>query len=237
MVVVPAGRFTMGSPADEAGRTNNEDQVSVSILRHFAIGRFPVTRREFAQFAIHTAHDQDRCRVYREGDFIIESGRYWHSPGFDQTDDHPVVCISWSDARAYVGWLSKKTGKPYRLPTEAEWEYAARAGTTTPFWWGTAISTTQAHFYANDGKSPRNSRSKSIPLRIRGDFTCLATFASGRMIAGMTEFLAIQAMAARGAAGGAGGSAPCEGEDGLTKPTKFAPLIACGDYVASPLHG
>jgi formylglycine-generating enzyme required for sulfatase activity len=72
-------------------------------------------------------------------------------PGFRQDDRHPVVCVNWNDAKAYVEWLETKTGKSYRLLTEAEWEYAARAGTTTPFWWGSTISTDQANY---DGTGP-----------------------------------------------------------------------------------
>ena len=64
------------------------------------------------------------------------SGRSWRNPGFSQSDGHPVVCVNWDDARAYVGWLSRKTGEEYRLLSEAEWEYVARAGTTTSRYWG-----------------------------------------------------------------------------------------------------
>jgi formylglycine-generating enzyme required for sulfatase activity len=141
MVVVKQGRFTMGTPAGEEERENwpNErrghsvPQHLVTIRHKFAIGKFDVTRDEFAQFVAETNRpDPDSCvTVNASGSgFIVTSGN-WHSPGFPQTGRDPVVCVSWDDAQAYVSWLSAKTGHVYRLPTEAEWEYAARAGTTT----------------------------------------------------------------------------------------------------------
>ena len=74
----------------------------------------------------------------------------FRNPGFAQDDRHPVVCVSWDDAKAFAAWLSKKTSKPYRLLTEAEREYATRAGTTTPFWWGSSISPEQANYDDNN---------------------------------------------------------------------------------------
>jgi sulfatase modifying factor 1 len=141
MVVVPQGRFTMGAPAGEEERENwpverrgrSIPQHLVTIRHRFAIGRFDVTRDEYAQFVAETNRpDPDSCVTINASgtDFITTNGN-WHSPGFPQTGRDPVVCVSWDDAQAYVAWLSAKTGHVYRLPTEAEWEYAARAGTTT----------------------------------------------------------------------------------------------------------
>jgi formylglycine-generating enzyme required for sulfatase activity len=131
MVVVPAGKFTMGSPAAEKDRDKAEGpQHVVTIGRPLAVGKFHVTRDEFAVFARETG-----------GGLAADSGCDWRSPpGFTQEGSHPVICVSWEDAKAYANWLTKKTKKPYRLLSEAEWEYAAR-GWTSPgayprFWFG-----------------------------------------------------------------------------------------------------
>lgn len=120
MKVVPAGSFTMGSPAREAGRFSNEGpQHTVTIARQFAVGRDELT---FAQWDACIA--DSGCNGYRPND----SG--WGR------DLRPVINVSWDDANAYVAWLAKKTGKPYRLLSESEYEYAARARTTAAYPWG-----------------------------------------------------------------------------------------------------
>jgi formylglycine-generating enzyme required for sulfatase activity len=135
MVVVPAGSFTMGSPPGEKDRYDDEGpQHVVTIPRPFAVGKFHVTRDQFSVFARETGL---RLQSSLAG---VASPECWRSPGFAQEGSHPVVCVTWDNANAYVSWLAKKTGKPYRLPSEAEWEYAAR-GRTSPgayprFWFG-----------------------------------------------------------------------------------------------------
>lgn len=94
-----------------------------------------MTRGEFAAFVTETGHTVPD-----------EVGHSFRNPGFAQDDSHPVVCVNWHDARAYAEWLSGKTGKDYRLLSEAEWEYACRAGTLTPFWWGSSITPDQANY-------------------------------------------------------------------------------------------
>jgi formylglycine-generating enzyme required for sulfatase activity len=139
MVVVPAGKFMMGSPEQEKGRSNDEGpHHNVNFVAPFAIGKFSVTRGEFAAFVSDTSHKIDaRCFASTMSEWWKDQpDRTWRSPGFDQDDRHPVVCISWNDAKAFIDWLSAKTGKPYRFLTEAETEYAMRAGTTTRYSFG-----------------------------------------------------------------------------------------------------
>ena len=133
MVVVPAGSFTMGSPENEPGRADNEGpRHDVRIAKPFAVGKFHVTVDEFKAFVRSTNYDVgSSCYGWSSKGYQPETGRTVLNPGFAQTGSHPAVCISWDDAQAYVKWLAAKTGAPYRLLTEAEWEYAAR-GQTQP---------------------------------------------------------------------------------------------------------
>ena len=145
MVVIPAGSFTMGSPdvPQAYEQTQAKPAHEVTVVQPFAVGRFEVTRGEYAVFERETATDRSRagsCAIEKNPPEwkmrFVTDGYSWRNPGFAQTDMHPAVCIGWHSAKAYVEWLSKKTGKGYRLLTEAEWEYVARAGTTTKFPWG-----------------------------------------------------------------------------------------------------
>jgi formylglycine-generating enzyme required for sulfatase activity len=136
MVVVPAGSFKMGSPTSEAGREKDEGpQHTVTIETPFAVGSTHVTLGQFAAFVNQTGYDAgSRCQTTIQA--VENEGRSWQDPAFAQDGSHPVVCVSWNDAQAYVAWLSRKTHKTYRLLTEAEWEYAARAGTSTRYFFG-----------------------------------------------------------------------------------------------------
>lgn len=125
LVVIPAGKFLMGSPANEEGRSDDEGpQHEVTIAKPLAVMEAEVTRGQFAAFV--------KAKDYKQA----SGGCAWNAPGFDQTDAHPVVCISWNDAQAYIKWLAGKTGQGYRLLSEAEWEYAARAKTPTRYSFG-----------------------------------------------------------------------------------------------------
>ena len=155
MMVLPAGDFEMGSPPDEPGRKTNEGpQHRVEILRSFAVSK-----------TLITFHEWDTC--------VADGGCKGYSP----LDAHwgrgalPVINVSWSDAQAYVAWLNVKTGQHYHLLSEAEWEYAARAGTETPFWWGSTISTDQANYDPVDFPA-----SFSAPGKYRGMPTPAGTF-------------------------------------------------------------
>jgi sulfatase modifying factor 1 len=149
MVKVSPGTFMMGSSSSETTReavpdhfvTWEQPQHSVTIRSEFALGRYSVTRGEFAAFVQETSYNPATgCNVWdaKAGQWWwgFDQNGSWLNPGFAQTDQHPVVCVSFEDAQRYVQWLSTKTRKPYRLPTEAEWEYAARASTTTARFWG-----------------------------------------------------------------------------------------------------
>ena len=142
MVVVPSGSFMMGSPASEEGRYDDEGpRRRVTIGLPFAVGVHEVTRGEFGRFVSATGRSMgNSCWIWEGDEWKERSGRGWRNPGFSQTDSHPVVCVSWNDARAYAQWLSRETGESYRLLSESEWEYAARAGTATRYWWGNSSS-------------------------------------------------------------------------------------------------
>lgn len=138
MIVVPAGDFRMGSPEDEPDRNKNESpQHKVTFARQFAVGSYAVTFDEWDACVAAGG-----CGGYNPSDQSWGRGR------------RPVIHVSWDDAQAYVAWLSRATGKPYRLLTEAEREYVTRAGTATPFWFGATITLKQANF---DGKHSYNN--------------------------------------------------------------------------------
>ena len=142
LVVIPAGRFIMGSPDTDSERWSAEregPQHAVEISRPFAIGRYEVTRAQFAAFAADTGHSASGCFQWTATGWVDNPALDWRNPGFPQGEDEPVVCVAWRDAAAYAEWLAAKTGRPYRLLSEAEWEYAARAGTTTTRFWGDSI--------------------------------------------------------------------------------------------------
>ncbi len=146
MVTIPAGTFSMGStvreqeregaPASERNATGPEHQVTIG--KSFALGKYEVTRGQFQAFVTANGHKMPTsCWTYNADRKWVEMlGRTWLKPGFEQTDNDPVVCTTWEDATAYAAWLAKTTGKNYRLPTEAEWEYAARAGSKSSRYWG-----------------------------------------------------------------------------------------------------
>jgi formylglycine-generating enzyme required for sulfatase activity len=139
MVVIPAGRFKMGDI--QGNGDSDEKPVHWVSVNKFALGKYEVTKGEFRQFVNATGYKTDAekegyCYSYKKGSWGKVKGANWRNPGFYQSDKHPVTCVSWHDATAYAEWLSQQTRKQYRLPTEAQWEYAARAGTTTSRYWG-----------------------------------------------------------------------------------------------------
>ena len=163
MVVIPAGKFVMGSPANELGRNDNEGpQHEVTVTQPFAASKFEVTFDEW-----------DACVAF--GDCAQVSDSSWGHR------TRPVINVTWYDAQQYVAWLSKMTGKAYRLLTEAEWEYAARAGTTTAYFWGDDVEkgmpTVPAA--AANGTVNRLRRPARSPPILSACTTCMAMYGSG----------------------------------------------------------
>jgi formylglycine-generating enzyme required for sulfatase activity len=163
MVGIPAGAFAMGSPANEQGRFENEGPQHYVTVRAFALGKFDVTSEQFQNFLTATGYQPAACNP--------TLNLRWTSPGkgiayppFDTEPRRwPAACLDWKDAETYVVWLNSRVRaqrpglaarkEPYRLPSEAEWEYAARAGTTTSRWWGDAIGTGKANCNGCGSKS------------------------------------------------------------------------------------
>jgi len=144
LVMLPGGNATMGVEEAEDARENvpsgfrgrARPQHAVSI-RGFALGKYEVTKAEFSIFVSETGYAvEGACSVFDGAKWVKDPLRTWRDPGFAQSDRDPAVCVSWEDAQAYVAWLSRKSGRTYRLPSEAEWEFAARAGSTTARYWG-----------------------------------------------------------------------------------------------------
>jgi formylglycine-generating enzyme required for sulfatase activity len=153
MVILPPGEFTMGSPESEAKRGSDEGpQHKVTIAYPFAAGKYEVT--------------------FAEWDACVAAGGCDHRPkdeGWGR-GKRPVINVSWNDAQQYTKWLSQKTGQAYRLLSEAEWEYAARAGTSTPFYTGNCINTDQANYdgsgydYNNCGAKTGSYRNQTVAV-------------------------------------------------------------------------
>jgi formylglycine-generating enzyme required for sulfatase activity len=134
MIVVPRGKFQMGSEDDYLhARPVHEVRIEYDL----AVGKYPVTRGEWRKYA-----DETGRKTTNTGD--------WLSPGFRQDDNHPVVCMRWEEAQAYIDWLSQKTGQRYRMLSEAEYEYANRAGTRTSQFWGDSYN--DMRLYANKAR-------------------------------------------------------------------------------------
>ena len=137
----------------------------VNIHSKYAIGRFPITRQQYAKFVQESGYEPTGQCVVIFTDPSDPFGRgmrmdgSWRNPGFPQTDDDPVVCVSWTDAQEYAAWLSAKTRQSYDLPSEAEWEYAARGGTTTGRYWGDDLG--NGHANCRDCGTPWDGKGTS----------------------------------------------------------------------------
>ena len=249
MVVVPAGSFMMGS---KKGDDDEKPVHRVTIGRPFAVGVYEVTRGEFGRFVEETGYSTgDECYTYESEGFFGDpelkerSGRGWKNPGFEheQGETEPVVCVSWDDAQAYVRWLSEQTGEAYRLLSEAEWEYAARAGTTTAWYWGE--SDAGQCRYANGGDQTAKSHHDGWTVaacddghyqtapgggmrRMRlGCTMCWGTCGSGRRTVGIRVMWVPRVMGARGREGSVHGAC-CGAAPGSTYPGTSVPRFASG---------
>jgi formylglycine-generating enzyme required for sulfatase activity len=159
--LVPAGEFSMGSDAGELhepGCEAEQPRHRVEITCSFWMGQHEVTVGQFRQFVTETGYRTDAEKSGQGCNGLeLQTGQVqqrpellWSSPGFEQTDAHPVVCVSWQDTQEFCRWLTEKTNATYRLPTEAEWEYACRAGTLTTFWAGMSVSRLEGAANASD---------------------------------------------------------------------------------------
>ena len=135
VTIIPGGTFRLGASEDSVGYEG--PTPTIDIRQQFGISQREVTVDEFARFVDETGHrteaerDGVGCSLAGRTDLAAAMRTSWRSPGFEQTGSHPVVCVSWNDAQAYISWLAQRTGETYRLPTETEWEYAARDGEAT----------------------------------------------------------------------------------------------------------
>jgi formylglycine-generating enzyme required for sulfatase activity len=153
LIVVPAGSFMMGA-SDPSQMATAAPRHLVTLSRPLGVGRFHVTVAQFTAFVTETGYQAGSC----------SSADSWRNPGFPQSTNHPVVCVSRDDAMAYIAWLSRKTGKAYRLLTEAEWEYAARAGTTTEWFWGNERASAKAFAHCLDCNSGGRQTAGTVPV-------------------------------------------------------------------------
>jgi len=172
MIALRGGEFLLGSPNTEPGRYANEGPQRQVRVDAFAIGQTEVSRAQFAEFVKSTGRDMSGG-CYTPGDLAdllsdLDPGASWRDPKFKQTGRHPVVCVSWHDAKAYAAWLSAKTGHRYRLPTEAEWEFAARAGTSSAYYWGDRGDRECSHM--NGGDLSIGDRFPLLAQRTREEF-------------------------------------------------------------------
>jgi formylglycine-generating enzyme required for sulfatase activity len=176
MVVVPAGRFTMGFDGGEPERYEGPVHA-VAIVRSFAAGRTEVTVGQFRRFVAATGHRAARgCNAWDGKAPSLLPDADWADPGYGRPprDDEPVACVDWQDAAAYVRWLATTTGQPYRLLTEAEWEYAAKAGSTASFPWGEDPAQACRHANVYDESAARDLAAPIAPAACDDGFPRVA---------------------------------------------------------------
>jgi formylglycine-generating enzyme required for sulfatase activity len=149
MMGIPAGKFVMGSPQHETGRFDTEGPQRIVGVKAFALAKFNVTSEEYLTFLRDSGYQPEPCDKLLDMRWRVPKMGWAYPPYDEEPSRWPASCVSWKDAHAYIDWLNGEVRKarpnltsksgPYRLPSEAEWEYAARAGTTTARWWGEDI--------------------------------------------------------------------------------------------------
>lgn len=172
LVTIPPGVFVMGLRAEEA-EADDIPQIQqqaelpmhgVTVRDAIAMSQTEVTRGQFAVFVAETGHQSLGCMISNGQTWLLDRARSWRDPGFSQDDEHPVVCVNYDDARAYADWLTRRSGKRYRLPTETEWEYAARAGTASGKPWADKPALACAHAKVADRSHAARFSSKSAEM-------------------------------------------------------------------------
>lgn len=165
--LIPPGEFTMGSTKGDPKSNMQEHRVGISQPIYFGIQE--VTRGQFARFVEETGYETEAESSGKGSHSFDGPYRFsqkpqctWENPGFDQTDEHPVVCISWNDARNFIAWLNLKDKNEYRLPTEAEWEYSCRSGTTSQFYYGDDVASLVTFANVFNPKSTRDSSATGL---------------------------------------------------------------------------
>ena len=179
MVVIPSGSFMMGSPENEDDRAGNEGpRFRVTFERGFALARTEVTVGQFREFVEATGYRTDAEQSGTSRVYMARSGRVAERRGVTWQDDYlgepaedalPVVHVSWNDANAYAGWLASATDRPYRLPTEAEFEYALRAGSQSRYWWGDNAPRDEVENLTGDGDRFTDQREWTVAFRRYSD--------------------------------------------------------------------
>ncbi|MBV1933384.1 MAG: formylglycine-generating enzyme family protein [Parvibaculaceae bacterium] len=162
MIEILPGRVVMG--ADRAEWAAGEDEFprhEVRVQKSFRISQTQVTRGEFLAFVAATGYRRaGACRVSSDAGWVDDRSADWRTPGYSQSDLHPVVCVSWTDAQAYIDWLNEESGGLYRLPTESEWALAARAGSTGRNFWGDSAYDSCTYGNVND----LSAKNKSVKV-------------------------------------------------------------------------
>ncbi len=180
MVVIAPGSYKMGFNGTVADRFEGPVHT-VTIARSFAVGETPVTNGQFARFVVETGYTTPKnCILAKDGTYKAVADADWRNPGYGRParDDEPVVCIGWNDARAYVDWLKAKTGMPYRLMSEAEFEYVARAGGNTLYPWGDDAEQACTHTNILDVSANRAAGVTGGPLKCNDGFPGMAPVGS-----------------------------------------------------------